>query len=62
MVVVNKLSQRETGVTYRTPYREVRKSDPAFEEQGPKPVSTIGGGRGGSLMAFSQAVNGTGAR
>jgi hypothetical protein len=30
----------------------------AAEEQGlPRPISTIGGGRGGSLMAFTQATS-----
>lgn len=60
MVVVNKLSQRQTGVTYRTPHDVVNKRDQ--EVQGPKAVSTVGGGRGGCLISFAQAIGGSGAR
>jgi hypothetical protein len=49
-----KKTQYETGTVYRTPWPQVAKKDQ--EVQGPRPVSTIGGGRGGCLMSFSQAA------
>jgi hypothetical protein len=49
-----KKTQYETGTIYRTPHAKVAKAD--REVQGVQPVSTIGGGRGGCLMSFSQGT------
>jgi len=34
-----------------------RQERAAQAAEGPRPISTIGGGRGGSLMAFTQATS-----
>jgi len=33
-----------------------RQERAAQDAEGPRPISTVGGGRGGSLMAFTQAT------
>jgi hypothetical protein len=33
-----------------------RQERAAHNDTGPRPISTVGGGRGGSLMAFTQAT------
>lgn len=37
-------------------YRKPRMAKEADEQKNPRPVSNIGGGRGGSLIAFSQGI------
>ena len=45
---------------FRPPNRMIaereRQERAAQAAEGPRPISTIGGGRGGSLMAFTQAT------
>jgi hypothetical protein len=47
-------------IIQRPPNRMVaeqeRQARAAQDAEGPRPISTVGGGRGGSLMAFTQAT------
>ena len=47
-------------IIFRPPNRMIAERDrqerAAQDAKGPRPISTVGGGRGGSLMAFTQAT------
>ena len=46
-------------IIYRKPAESVQK-DAANGQNGPKPISLVGGGRAGSLIAFTEGRGGQG--